>query len=114
MKARNVSKNTWLVSNGRTASNFMERLRGLIGTAPLRPGEGLLLTGCRWIHTFGMDYPIDAVYFAEDGRVVGLSRSLWPGRIGPRMGEADHTLELPQGVIEDSQTEIGDIVEVSP
>jgi len=42
MIIRNKSKNTTLVRQGEVADTFLARLKGLLGSPPLKEGEGLL------------------------------------------------------------------------
>ena len=51
-------------------TNAWERLRGLLGRAPLGRDEGLLLEPCGSIHTFLMRYPIDVVYLTRGMHVL--------------------------------------------
>ncbi len=64
----------------RVARGFFPRLRGLIGSKPLPPGEGLLFENCRAIHTCFMSYPIDAIFLDRSGRVVKRVNSIPPWR----------------------------------
>ncbi|MCZ6804948.1 MAG: DUF192 domain-containing protein [Proteobacteria bacterium] len=43
-------------------SNFVERMRGLSGSPPLKKNEGLLIVSCSSVHSFGMSYAIDLVF----------------------------------------------------
>lgn len=55
----NATRGRTLVTNGRVADGYWTRLRGLIGSKPLEPGEGLLIVPCNSIHTHFMGFPID-------------------------------------------------------
>ena len=70
-----------------------ERLRGLLGRAPLAPGEGLLIAPCASIHTCFMAYAIDAVYLDRDWRIIKIVPALAPWRLSGAIG-ARMTLEL--------------------
>ena len=76
-----------------------ERLRGLLGRAPLAPGEGLLIDPCGSIHTFLMGYPIDVVYLSRDFVVSKIVPRLGPWRCSMAFGAA-MTLELCAGAAE--------------
>ena len=65
----------------RVARTFSARLRGLIGSKRLPPGEGLLIPGCSAIHTFFMSFPIDATFLDADGNVVKTVRNIKPWRL---------------------------------
>lgn len=63
------------------ARGFWQRLRGLLGSDGLPPATGLLLPGCRAVHTFGMRFPIDVVFIDRDGTIVRLREALVPNRV---------------------------------
>jgi len=105
----NVSKSTCLGTKIRLAGTFGTRLRGLLGTAELNKGEGLLLRPCQMVHGFGMRFSIEAVYLDGEGRVLGVYL-IKPGRPGPFLCRAVQVLELPLGTVSDSATEIGDLL----
>lgn len=65
-----------IASEGRVASGFLARLRGLMLAPPLRPGEALVIVPCSSIHTLAMRFSIDAVFFSRDGRVTKVARAL--------------------------------------
>ena len=67
----------------RAAHTHWTRLRGLLGTAPLTPREGLWLRPCRQVHTFGMRFPIDVAFCDRYGFVLHLT-TLPPGRVACR------------------------------
>ena len=62
------------------ARTLFERMKGLIGTESLRPGEGMLILKCNSIHTFFMAFPIDAVFMDRDDNVVKIVRNIRPWR----------------------------------
>ncbi len=63
------------------ASARRRKRRGLLGRSGLTPDEGLLLEGCRMVHTFGMKFPIGLIFLDKKGRVARIVRSLRPRRI---------------------------------
>lgn len=69
-----------------------DRRRGLMGRR--RADEPLMIPGCRWVHTFGMRFPILVAYLDRDERVVDLVR-MEPGRLGRPRLRARHVLEIP-------------------
>lgn len=85
-----------LVPDVAMADGVFTRMRGLIGRAPLGPGQGLWLTPCGSVHTIGMRRPIDVAFIAGDGRVVAVRPHLAPFRFALARG-ARHTLELAPG-----------------
>lgn len=62
----------------KVARAFPERVRGLIGTKSLAPGEGLLIEKCNAIHTFFMSFPIDAYFLDGENRVIKTVKMIRP------------------------------------
>lgn len=78
------------------AASALERMRGLLGRAPLKAAEGMLLLSCRLIHTIGMGYPLDLVYLARDGRVLKVTAALAARRMDGHW-RAHSVLEMAAG-----------------
>ncbi len=93
------SSGALLASRLRPAHTHWSRLRGLLGTRALAPGDGLWLKPCRQVHMFGMRYPIDVVFLDDELRVVKTVAALQPGKMSPHVGEARSVLELPAGTL---------------
>ena len=113
MTAINQTKKMALAVDIKVARSFFERVRGLIGSSSLEPGEGFLIPSCKGIHTFGMNYPIDAIYMNRSGEVIAVMSDLAPNLIGIVNFRAHSVLELPPGVIEQTRTEVGDLISIS-
>ena len=78
---------------------FKERNRGLLALPKIRVDQGLLISPCRSVHTFAMQYPLDLVYLSKQLKVVKLVENLQPNRMSYAL--AGHsTLELCAGTIE--------------
>jgi uncharacterized membrane protein (UPF0127 family) len=103
----NATRETCLAARVRQADRFVDRLTGLIGRDP-RPGEGLLITPCRAVHTFGMRHPIDVVFLDASGRIVDLEPDLPPRRISRIRWMARSVLELGAGTLRSHGCAIGD------
>jgi uncharacterized membrane protein (UPF0127 family) len=93
------------------AGTSAQRKRGLLGRSSMGAEEGIYLVPCRWIHMFGMKFPIDVAFLAADGRVVALHHSLKPNRLSRIALRAEGALELAAGRLADTCTEIGDTIE---
>lgn len=112
MRAVNRTRNAVLVDNGAIAATPWSRLRGLLGHAPLQPGEGLLLRGEKSIHTIGMGFPIDVLFLDRAGRVVHLAHTMPPLRVSPFVFRAVDILEMPAGTLRQTGTTIGDEIAI--
>ena len=62
----------------KVARTLFARIKGLIGTKRLPPGEGMLILHCNAIHTFFMSFPIDATFLDRNDRVVKVVRNIRP------------------------------------
>jgi len=111
MKTVSICKNGEPIARVWNANTYFLRLRGLLGR-PLEEGGGLLLTPCGSIHTFGMRYPIDAVYLDCKGRVLRVDEALPAGKAWPQERGAKRVLELPAGFAAKRQIHAGDKLEV--
>src|SRR5262245_8378549 len=96
----------------RPAHTHWSRLKGLLGTSALAPGEGLWIKPCRQVHMFGMRYALDVVFLDDGGRVVRTVAGLKPNSISPKVAEAASVLELPVGTIARSGIDIGAQVKI--
>ncbi len=107
----NVSKKTLLGDAVGLAETSTERRQGLLKRDGLGPGEGLWIVPCEGIHTFFMRFPIDVVFLNKDKRVTKLVRRMKSSRLSVSW-RARSVVELPVGVIEQTSTEVGDLIEV--
>jgi len=114
VRARNVTRGTLLGGSIRPADTFLLRLKGLIGEGGLGPGEGLWITPCRCIHSFGMRFPFDAVFVGRYGKVAGLCEDFPRNRVSRIFGGAKGVLELPAGTIAGTGTRVGDEIRLEP
>lgn len=80
----------------RHALRWHERLRGLLGRAPLGPDEALDIARCNSVHTVGMRYAIDVVFVGRDGSIVRVVEGLGPWRAAA-CWRAARTVELAAG-----------------
>jgi len=86
-----------LADRARWATTSKEKRRGLIGSAPLQPGEGLIIDRAFQVHTFGMSFPIDVIFCSKRWIVKHVVRSMPPRRISKLVPGARYALELPAG-----------------
>lgn len=112
LRAHNRTRNTTLVTRGICATTWWARLRGLLGHAPLKPGEGLVLRGEKAIHTIGMSFAIDVLFLDRAGNVVHLIPAMLPMRLSPFVVHAADVLEMPAGTIAQSGTALNDQIEL--
>ena len=90
------------------ARGFFRRALGLLTRSALPDHEGLLIPNCSSIHTFGMRFPIDVLFFSGDGVVEALYPDTPSGYLlVPRL-RGVHTLEVNAGFIKKYGIKKGD------
>jgi uncharacterized membrane protein (UPF0127 family) len=110
--ARNVDTGELVANRVTVATKKVDRAVGLLKHSALAPGEGLLITPCRGVHTCGMRFTIDIIALDEHGVIVDAVQDLGPWRIRlPRPG-AVSVLELPAGSLSRTNTECGHRIEL--
>jgi len=92
----------------REARALPARVRGLLGKRGLEPGSGLWIEPCPSIHMFFMRFAIDVLFVDAGGTVVKRCVEIRPWRVAAGGISARGALELPVGVVERSETQIGD------
>jgi len=95
------------------ATSFGRRLKGLIGTRTLPADQALLLSPCNSIHTWFMQYPIDAVFLDNDHRIIRILPALPPYRFSPLVRGPETVLEIQAGCCRHTGTRVGDLLEIS-
>lgn len=110
MRIINTTRNHVIAENGAIADTITSRLVGLLNRDSISSGEGLVITQCRSIHMFFMKFAIDAIFIDRQDKVIGLVRNIQPFQMSPYFLFASSVIELPVGVIDQTQTQIGDII----
>jgi hypothetical protein len=111
-QVKNLTRQTVLACFLEVADSSAKRNKGLLGRKGLSPGEGLWITPCESVHTFGMQFSIDLVYLDRQLRIRKVRSSVPPWRISACLS-ARSILELPSGTIRDTQSRPGDSLEFS-
>ncbi len=113
--AYNRTRRAFLATQLSVADTHWARFRGLMCTNPARfpSGNGLWIVPCHGIHTFAMNFPIDAVYLDSRKVVVHVEHRLKPWRVARVSRRAASVLELPARTLESSGTEVGDTIEIA-
>ena len=101
-----IAKNAW------KALSLFSKMKGLLGTSELKEDEALLIPGCRQVHTYFMQYPIDIVFLDSQNKVLKL-QTLAPWKISPWILRANSVLELPAGQAKKKHLQEGDVLEVT-
>ena len=112
-KLYHVERELVLVENLMMATTFIRRLRGLMFTAELLPGEGLFLSPCNSVHTFFMRYPLDVLFLDGQMQILRCLSCIQPNRISPLIRGARHAVEMPAGNIKQYGISAGDSLLIS-
>jgi len=79
------------------AESFSEKLVGLLRDKALDSQQGLLLSGCKQVHTFGMKFPIDVIFLSKEGQILHIENDLLKGKVSKNVKKAFYSLELKSG-----------------
>ncbi len=97
------------------ADTHWTRLRGLLGLGSddFRNGAGLWIVPCHGVHTLGMGFPIDVLYLDQALKIIDIKSAVRPWRFTPVLRKATSVLELPSGKAVETNSEIGDTIEIT-
>lgn len=84
------------------------RLRGWLGRRSASAGDAIVITPCRAVHTWFMQFPIDIVFMDTDGRVVRVVPGLGPFRHSSGGRDAVTAVEFPAGTVAEAGVRTGD------
>ena len=114
-QAFNRTRQAHLATALAVANTHWTRLRGLLGlgTNDFRNGSGLWIVPCHGVHTLGMGFPIDVLYLDRGLKVVGVRSDVRPWRFTPVLRHATSVLELPCGTAAETNTTVGDTIEIT-
>lgn len=112
MKAINRRSLKEFVQELAVADSFFSRMKGLLGKKGLSTGEGILITPCKGVSTFGMKFPIDVIFLDRHNRVIATMVEMPPNRLTRMYFRATTVIELPSRTIESASIKVGDPVEI--
>jgi uncharacterized membrane protein (UPF0127 family) len=110
---QNKTRGVELSSKAEVARTFRKRTKGLIGRSleDFAQGGALWIVPCDGVHTFGMRFPIDVAYLDSKGQIVKIYHRLAPFRIAALSFRTKSVIELPPGILAQTGTDIGDVLE---
>lgn len=112
MTVRNITKGTVLADTADKADTSQKRRTGLLKHQCLEPGQGLWIVPCEGVHTFGMKFTIDVVYLNRQRKIVKVRPQMRKGGISFCL-RAHSVLELPAGRLAETNTTVGDQLELA-
>ena len=112
---KNITKNTIISSFPLFAETFFQRSTGLI-VRKFEPQkmDAMIFFKCSSLHSFFMSYKFDIIFVDKSKKVITLYKSAAPWRIfNSKCGLFQNctAIECPEKTIEQSNTQIGDIIE---
>lgn len=113
MQIINKTKNSIIADKAKIADTFMSRMIGLLNRKCINKGEALIITKCNSIHMFFMKFAIDAIFIDKNNVVVGLIPAITPFCLSPIFFKSSYVVEVPCQTIADTNTSIGDVIEIS-
>ena len=90
------------------AGSLMAQLKGLIGRRRFENGSAMIFPGCKQVHTFFMQFPIDVLFIDKERRVIKIIERLRPGKISEYVKDAADVIELPSHTVLDCRLVVGD------
>jgi uncharacterized membrane protein (UPF0127 family) len=110
MQAFNQTRQTVIANHVEKAHSMFSRMRGLLGKKSMPADFGMWISPCSSIHTFFMKFSIDVVFLSSDHHVVKVLHSFAPFRLSSWVHSSQSVLELADGVLQQSGTQVGDQV----
>lgn len=107
-KILNKTKDTILAQDVMLADTPFKRIRGLLGRKEFKKEQALVLRPSNSIHTFFMRFAIDVIFIDKENKIIAIKICLRPWRLSRIYWQAQSVIELPLGVIIDSNTCVGD------
>jgi len=119
---RNKTKNVTLATEIEFANSMFSKARGLMFRSALPNGKSMLFTFGSEDHVgiwmLFMRFPIDLVYLDSRKRIISIYENIKPINLNPNTWKvyypntpAKYVLELSQGTVKKTGTELGDILD---
>jgi len=99
-----------LIPDVEVLTDFLARLKGLLGRSSLPAGQAVCLLPCNGIHTFGMRFALDVIFLNNNMGVARIVRNARPNRIILGVRDGWCVLEAQAGWLPDSAISLGDVV----
>ena len=110
----NLRNNMIISSHPQTAISLYMRTRGMIGRKfDLDSLDGMVFERCASIHTCFMSIPLDVIFTDKNNIVTKVISNVAPWRLAFGAKSSYKVIELPVGVIEKTQTLVGDVLQIN-
>lgn len=87
------------------------RRKGFIGRTNF--DRAMVITQCKWIHTFGVKTQLDIAYVDASGAVIKI-QSVQPFRMCAPVSRCKTVVEAGAGSFERWNLRVGDVIEIRP
>ena len=94
------------------ASTFWQRFVGLLGRSGLKSEQGLLIQRCNQVHMFFMRFEIAAIFISPNQTILSIEPRLKRWTCSKLVSGATSVLELPLGVLEEANCQVGDVLQL--
>ena len=108
---RNTSNGKIICSKELAAKSFLQRLTGLLTRKFSDALDGIVFENCNAIHTFGMTFDIDVIFFDKDNKIIKVCSGVKPWKVVSCGVKKCSVIELPAGKTALSECKIADIIE---
>jgi uncharacterized protein len=113
LRVTNTTRGMTVGESVELADTSLRRMFGLLGRRGLDAGGGLWIKPSSGVHTFFMAFKIDVIGLDRDLKVIKLWRCLAPFRVTSVSMKLKSVIELPCGTIAQTQTKIGDQIQIT-
>jgi uncharacterized protein len=110
---KNKTKKKIICSNKKILSGIFEKAKGLMFSMPIKDtGYVFVFDTPRRIdlHMFFVFFPIDLLFLDADKRVIEMKNNFLPFTLYYSARKANYVIELPNGTVKDTKTELGDAI----
>lgn len=108
----NTTNQQLLATEGTLANTFFTRLKGWLGKKVMPDSEGLIISPCTQVHSFGMKIVIDVLFLSKNNEIVYIMERMIPNKISPNIKNAHYVIELPAGQVLRTGTAVGHIISI--
>lgn len=108
----NLTKKTVISRRPFYAVDFISRGRGMIGR-DFRDFDAMVFERCNCIHTMFMSMKIDVLFVDRENRICGCAVALHPWLPFVRNKRAATVIELPEGTLKNTKSELEDILDLN-
>lgn len=112
MRIRNATTGEVVATEVKKATNWYERMVGLIPRKRVDASEGVWFEECSLIHTIGMQTRIDVVFLDKEGRVIRTICAVPQNRLAIGCYGAHSVVELGTGTLSSCDVLVGDRLEL--